>query len=321
MTPISLRHAIQSLPMLEDDPYLRMQALNLDVVDNLLEQMESQLLDESMETERTPLPTAAIVSALSQLWIFGVYELLRTWRQRVIEVLCFSDEIISSDQREKLQRLAEQKEKIRKSSACPERSEPSPARALERVVSEPQFAENLRNALHRSEQPFRQIEALRINLAKHEMPKKKGSFSLAPGYGRIDMTTGSICWQVSLKNNEVDNVSRRDVADSCRELSLETPVVVLPDAVQRKVERFNKQRSYGVKQVTLILDDGTEYPALIGWNKKILSVGGTRGCPFDPSQGLAMYDMMLRSREPYNDSLQRMGATAKLIVPAADLNC
>ena len=32
-----------------------------------------------------------IVSALSQLWIFGVYEMLRTWRQRLQDVLKFAD--------------------------------------------------------------------------------------------------------------------------------------------------------------------------------------------------------------------------------------
>ena len=43
---------------------------------------EHDLAAEYHEQETTPVPTAAMVSAVAQLWIFGLYELLRTWRQR-----------------------------------------------------------------------------------------------------------------------------------------------------------------------------------------------------------------------------------------------
>ena len=41
--------------------------------------MESQLLALYIEKERTPGPEALVVSAFSRLWVFGLYELLRTW--------------------------------------------------------------------------------------------------------------------------------------------------------------------------------------------------------------------------------------------------
>lgn len=90
---VTLTEALQSLPLLEDDLYLRMQAFNLGIVDQLLKDMEGQLLSEHYKQEGTPVATATVVSAVSQLWVFGLYELLRTWRQRAREVLRFGKEV------------------------------------------------------------------------------------------------------------------------------------------------------------------------------------------------------------------------------------
>ena len=94
-TTPDLASAPQALPLLADDLYLKMQAVNLAAVDTLLEGMETQLLHEYIELDRTPIPTFTMVSALSQLWLFGVYELLRTWRQRARHVLRFADDVRS----------------------------------------------------------------------------------------------------------------------------------------------------------------------------------------------------------------------------------
>src|SRR5258706_2878011 len=82
----TIRDALSSLPLF-DDIYLKMQATNLDVVDDFLEQQEHQLLEELFEQERTPIPITVFVTALSQMWGFAVYELMRTWRQRVRDSL------------------------------------------------------------------------------------------------------------------------------------------------------------------------------------------------------------------------------------------
>jgi hypothetical protein len=88
----NLAWALQSLPLF-DDVFLSMQALNLGVVHEFLLQIESELLRELVELEHTP-PNTIFVSALSQLWVFGLYELLRTWRQRAREVLAFADKVV-----------------------------------------------------------------------------------------------------------------------------------------------------------------------------------------------------------------------------------
>jgi hypothetical protein len=86
----------------------------------------------------------------------------------------------------------------------------------------------LEKAYQRVEPLFRRIEALRMNLAKHEVPKMKDVPALAPGYGRIDMMSGSMQWQVDLGKNVVDLVSRKSLADHLR-----TVVIGGPSARER----------------------------------------------------------------------------------------
>ncbi len=158
---------------------------------------------------------ALFVSALSQMWIFATYELLRTWRQFVRD--------------------------LKKASAKPpndlsdgdqwfdhHEAEVFFRREATRLQSDPNFAAMLDEAFNNVEPLFRRIERLRMNLAKHEIPKKKGDkagkLSIAPGYGRIDETDGSIYWFVDLGDvcidgktyREQDQVSRRSIADSLR---------------------------------------------------------------------------------------------------------
>jgi hypothetical protein len=74
----------------------------------------------------------------------------------------------------------------------------------------------MQTALDRSEIPFRRIEALRVHLAKHEVPKK-GLYGSRAGYSRINYD-GSIQYHVPLGGNEVDTITRRRIADDIREL-------------------------------------------------------------------------------------------------------
>src|SRR5215469_5495021 len=64
-----------------------MQALNLSIVDQFLMGLEYDTLQKLNDEESTPIPEATFLPAMSQMWIFAAYELLRTWRQRAREVL------------------------------------------------------------------------------------------------------------------------------------------------------------------------------------------------------------------------------------------
>src|SRR5882724_13462633 len=71
-----------NLPLFED-LFLHMQGQNVMLVDFYLLDLERDLLQEYINTESTPFPAILFVSALNQMWIFALYELLRTWRQRI----------------------------------------------------------------------------------------------------------------------------------------------------------------------------------------------------------------------------------------------
>lgn len=279
-TTPDLASALHGLPMLVDDLYLKMQAVNLAVVDTLLEDMETQLLDEYIKLDRTPIPTFTMVSALSQLWVFGVYELLRTWRQRARHVLQFADEVHSLVPKKRAARIALQKETVRSASAVPDHADPQYYRAFERAATDEGYANVIRAALDRSERPFRRIEALRVHLAKHEIPKTKGSFGMAPGYGRIDSFTGSIWWEVPLGSMEVDALTRREVASECRNLASSRPLPLLPGAIRDGLAQV-AEYSYGIKRVVLLLDDGSAYESYVAWDKEIVFVPGHTDVPFD----------------------------------------
>jgi hypothetical protein len=196
-----------------DDLFLSMQGQNIMWVDFYLRDLERDLLRELVEIERTPFPATLIVSALSQMWIFAVYELLRTWRQRIKD-------------------LKRDAQKLRAPTTARSRlSGLYYDRQLANLRKKPKYGNELDQALDHMEPIFRRIEALRMNLAKHEVPKMHGTPAMAPGYGRIDGMDGSISWQIDLGNNSVDLVSRRSLADQLRRL------------VTKKARRARQERS------------------------------------------------------------------------------
>jgi hypothetical protein len=287
---MSLIEAVQSLPLMDDDPYLYMQVMNLGIVDDFLVDLERQLLREYMETERTPTPNALFASAISQMWIFAVYELLRTWRQRCRAVLQFAEHLRNLSESKREAYVAAKKAKLKNASPYPEDLKVTHWRTFERAANDHDFVSHVQKAFDSSEGSYRKIEALRMHLAKHEMPKAPGSFAIAPGYGRIDMMNGSIYWQVLLRGNEVDIMSRRDIADFCRELIADRSEYILPRAVQNKIQKL-PESSYGAKRVVLRLSDGTEYhKVFVLWNKEVGAVLGHEDIPFDVSKVIDAFE-------------------------------
>ena len=280
---VRITDALQNLPMF-DDLFLKMQAMNLEIVDSYIEDLEMDLLREYIEIERTPVQSALFVSALSQLWVFGLYELLRTWRQRAAEVLKFAAEVDQLAGPKREESIAKQKERIANASeAALDRMyywEP-----FERIVEDPKYKDGLRGAFDQTETLFRRIEALRISLAKHEVPKSKGAFAMAPGYGRIDMSTGSIYWQIVLQGNQVDLVSRRTLADECRRIGEDHSDRILPAHIQEKVLQLPRE-AYGITRVAVKLEDGSEFPeVIVSWGKEVVWVKGKHSrIPFNAAK-------------------------------------
>lgn len=216
-----------NLPLFED-LFLSMQGQNVMLVDFYLRDLERSLIRRYIEIDRTPFPETLIVSALSQMWIFALYELLRTWRQRVRDL-----------------KQAAQKPPQPPVQATPLSDITLMFRKdqLERVRTDAAFVSEIDQAYARIEPLFRRIEALRMNLAKHEVPKMKGVPALAPGYGRIDLMSGSIQWQVDLGENVVDLISWRDIADYLRAAVIGGPDADEPRRPKRKVKERKRKAS------------------------------------------------------------------------------
>src|ERR1035441_7629468 len=64
-----------------------MQAFNLSIVDQFIMELEADVLRRLHKDERTPTAEVTFLSAQSQMWIFAIYELLRTWRERAKDVI------------------------------------------------------------------------------------------------------------------------------------------------------------------------------------------------------------------------------------------
>ncbi len=156
---VSFRDALVSLPILDDDLYLSMQALNIHIVDLYLVDMETDLLREYIEIERTPLEMALVVSALSQLWIFGLYELLRTWRQRCKDIIKFVDDLQLLNNSARKARISEQKKKIKKAVGFGG-FEGLYWPNYEKAAKENEFVELIRQKLDQSEKLFKKNRSI-----------------------------------------------------------------------------------------------------------------------------------------------------------------
>ena len=212
-----------------NDLYIGMQAMNLTIVDSMIEEMEWDLLAEDIRLERTPIPSVMVVSALSQLWIFGVYELLRTWRQRLQDVLSFADKTATLAPEQREAQTAAKEASLHDLTRDLVGQTPH-WKAYRRAVFDEPFRESLRTAHYRSQIPFRRIESLRVHLAKHEIPKK-GVYGSGAGYSRIN-DDGSIAYQVPLGDHEVDIITRRQIADDLRQLAGNRPLSILSPELQ-----------------------------------------------------------------------------------------
>lgn len=201
----------RTLSLLQKDTYLRMQAFNLQIIDEWTTQLEYQVLRELQESERTPHETF-FLNAQSQMWIMAVYEVLRTWRQRVRKV----QELVRNGS------IEQEIERLRKETDYFHPGVESRIRLLEFAAKDAGVADQIDRDIKRVHIPFRRIEAVRINLAKHEIRGKKDSIANMPGYGRINMWCGSLDYELSVGRYVLGTISRRDVAESIRAL-VDTP--------------------------------------------------------------------------------------------------
>jgi hypothetical protein len=199
---------LRSLAFLGDDMFLGMQAFNIQMVDETVTELEYQVLRELFDTDRTPAD-AHILNALSQMWVMAVYELLRTWRQRARYLLALADK----------GNLESELGGLRQDQGYESAGVGARIAVLESAIAAGDIKSLVEGDLARTHIPFRRIEALRMNLAKHENRGQKGSIANMPGYGRINRYCGSLDYELSNGRYVLGTISRRDIADHLRGLA------------------------------------------------------------------------------------------------------
>ena len=204
----SLRAALCDLPLFGDDPFLSMQALNLDMVDAWLAPLEEELLRKLVREDRTPALEALFVSAQSQMWIFAAYELLRAWRQRARDVCKWAR---NGGLRQKMAALREDRGFVHVGREIR-------ASQIERILEDPGTIDLIADDLKRTHILFARLEAIRVSLAKHEVRRQKNSIALYPGYGRINRRCGALDYEIETGGDCLGTINRRDIAEEIRAL-------------------------------------------------------------------------------------------------------
>ncbi len=187
---------IKKLPFFEDDVFLGMQAMNIGVVDQLITHYEYALLDEYNAIDRTPDSTMA-VSALSQMWIYSLYEVLRMWRNRKVKF-------------EKLQKNGGIYSKVKDMIDDPlNQTVKTRKQQMLRFKDDLQYRDHINAVWNDIEEIYRAAELIRINLAKHCAPGNDNIIPMSPGYARINDWCGALDFQLIVKNKDYPEIDNR----------------------------------------------------------------------------------------------------------------
>lgn len=202
-----------TIPLL-DDLWLRMQAQNIAIIDMaVLRPMEESAMEEFYKHDRISPDTLQTLSSLSQMWIFSLYEFLRTWLDRASGLIGYSERIARQKTDEDRARemdainigLEERAKYVKIGKPIYlEQVKRIGDKEFMRTIS--QYRDSITSTL------FRDVEAIRMPLAKHEIANGKGYFAEAPGYGRVSLE-GSMYWQIANLDGSVETIERRKLAD------------------------------------------------------------------------------------------------------------
>lgn len=176
--PGALAESLRRLHLPGDDVYLGMQATNVGMVDVFLMRIETQLRLTLAEDDGPDMELGFLLSAMSQMWIFAVYELLRTWRERATTTLKLLRE----------KKLPQRIDALHTDEGFEHGSRKMLAAQLQEVLENPARASEIEEHLRRTYIPYARLDALRVTLAKHEVKGERGSVAYAPGYGRFNIS-------------------------------------------------------------------------------------------------------------------------------------
>lgn len=213
-----LINGMKKLPFYKDDVALGMQAMNIGITDSVITQYEYSMLDAFNKDEDTK-NLMLITSAFSQMWIYSLYEVLRLWKERCSDFKNLKElddnpqsTTISKSQRDKLKNRYE---KILDDDplniAVITRKD-----QLKRYKNNADYRDLIDDTWGKLSGVFRDIELYRINLAKHEAPKKSNVIPRSPGIPRMNEWCGAIDHELIEHDGSYRKMNRRDIADKLR---------------------------------------------------------------------------------------------------------
>ena len=219
-----LLDVLTALPLF-DSVFLQMQAQNVAVVHAHLASLEDEMVSEYDERGQTPHKTVALVSALSQMWILALYEVLRTWRQMVDELLSYRrglDPIRGHPSvEEKRAKLGSKRGASYQSAVSEELLDTAYNEAFRKVERDSTYAQQLESALAAVTPVFGRIADLRVALAKHELPGIRGVRAYGTDHARIDVESRSLQWMVERKDGTSEPMSRGSLVQELLELRVD----------------------------------------------------------------------------------------------------
>jgi hypothetical protein len=202
-----LYEALTSLAGFAENPYLAMQASQLCLVDNSLNALDQEVMRHQFDDE-PPRGKIALLGALSPMWIYAAYELLRKWRQRCEDVIKLAENSGIDLKAAHLERDLGYRHYDRELRA----------QQLRDARERPELVEQMRLDLRRTEMGFTTLEFIRVALAKHEVNKKgnKKPIAFAPGLARPNRWCGSMEYELSSGGAIISYDTRRDIAETIR---------------------------------------------------------------------------------------------------------
>jgi hypothetical protein len=221
-----LYDALMGVAGFGENPYLATQARQLCLVDNMLNDLEQDVLARRLDDD-PPRGAIATLAALSPMWIYSAYELMRTWRQRCEEVVKLAENSGIELKATHLERDLGYRHYDRELRA----------QQLRDAQERPELVDQMRLDLRRTEMGFTRLEFLRVALAKHEVSKKgnKKPIAFAPGFALPNRWCGSMEYELSNGGAIIGYITRRDVAETIR---------FIPEAPNPSDEELSGFRAY-----------------------------------------------------------------------------
>lgn len=195
-----------------DDVWLGMQAQHIAAVEIAIIRPLELHTAQRIFNEEGYGDVMMALNGVSQMWLFSLYEFWRTWRQRAAQLLQLAEQYQKT-------KPAKQEAFLAKTLADAKGREKHIHSGFsfhaEHIaqIADPTFVASVKAYHDKTDGWFGFIEELRMNLAKHEVPKSRRMVAEMPGYARIDLVTGTLCWQFIDAQGGLQKLDRREAAN------------------------------------------------------------------------------------------------------------